>query len=119
MVDRLFRPTVIPIALLSVWPRWTHHVAKSSVVQSRRRCQVTSSHHDAVVAEHLGSDVEGVMSVRVDSSLLQPCDQKRASSHMDDSELDELVRIQIGATPIEQLQYAIPKTHVDHLDQKR
>ncbi len=53
------------------------------------------------------------MSVRVDSSLLQPCDQKRSSSRMDDSELDELVRIQIRATTIEQLQYAIPKTHVD------
>ncbi len=79
-------------------------------MQSRRCRQVTSSHHDAEVTEHLGSDVEGVVSVRVGSSLLQPCDQKRASSDMDDSELDELVRIQIGAAPIEELRYAVKKT---------
>jgi len=38
---------------------------------------------------------------------------------MDDSELDELVRIQIGAAPIEELRYAVKKTQVDRLHQKR
>ena len=53
------------------------------------------------------------MSRRVDPSLLQPRDQKWPSSDMDDSELDELVLIEIGASPIEPLKDAIPKTQVD------
>ena len=84
----------------------------SPVVRLRCRREVTPSHSHAVVAERLGSDVERVMSHRVDPSLLQPRDQKRPSSDMDDSELNELVRIEIGASPIEPLKDAIPKPQV-------